>query len=111
MFRVEAIFQDVKSSKEVFRIGDFTDVSITRTVSDTKNITIPFSALTSDGLGGFIVYTKGIGNIAERKPVKIGIQNESRVEILSGLSEGESVVVSGALNLQEGDLIVENKTK
>lgn len=101
MFRVEAVFQDAMKSKEFFHIGDFADVFIHRTVSDTKNITIPFSGLTSDGQGGFVVYVVGSGAIAERKAVKIGSQNETRVEILNGLSEGEKVVISGVLNLQE----------
>lgn len=107
MFRVEALFQDTKSSKESFHIGDFADVSITRTISDTKSITLPFVALTSDGRDGFIVYTVGSGSIVMRKAVKIGAQNESRVEILGGLREGEKVVISGALNLQDGDEIEE----
>ncbi|MDD5377465.1 MAG: efflux RND transporter periplasmic adaptor subunit [Candidatus Gracilibacteria bacterium] len=108
MFRMEAVFQDIPGSKEVFHIGDFADMFITRTTSDTKSITIPFSALISDGQGGFIVYTVGSGNIATKKAVKIGAQNESRVEILDGLSEGDKVVISGALNLQDGDGVVEN---
>lgn len=82
MFRVEAILSDATLLKEPFHIGDFVDVFIARMKSDTKSITIPFSALTSDGQGGFVVYTVGTGSIAERKPVKIGAQNESRVEIL-----------------------------
>lgn len=108
MFRAEAIFQDAQSSREVFHIGDFADISIDRAVSDRKSITIPFSALTSDGQGGFIVYIVGNGSIATRKPVKIGSQNESRVQIVEGLSEGDRVVVSGALSLQEGDGVTEN---
>lgn len=111
MFRAEAIFQDVKSSRDIFHIGDFADISIARTVSDTKSITIPFSALTSDGQGGFIVYIVGSGSIAARKPVKIGSQNESRVQIVEGLSEGDRVVISGALSLQEGDGVTETGTK
>jgi len=109
MFRVEALFQDAAKSKEAFHIGDFADLLITRTKSDTKSITIPFVALTSDGQGGFIVYTVGSGSIAQKKPVKIGAQNESRVEILEGLSEGDKVVTSGALNLQEGDGVTEGQ--
>jgi len=89
------------------RIGDFVDVLITRIKSDVKTIAIPFSALTSDGQGGFIVYTVGTGSIVERKTVKIGTQNETRVEILEGLREGEKVVTSGVLNLQEGDMVIE----
>lgn len=111
MFRVEATLSPLLGGEGSVRIGDYVDVFVSRTVSGTKSITIPFSALTSDGQGGFIVYTVGSGSIATRKAVKIGAQNESRVEILDGLTEGDKVVTSGALNLQEGDTIIENGVK
>lgn len=111
MFHVEAILSDDAFSKEFFHIGDFVDVFMARMKSDSKSITIPFSSLISDGQGGFVVYTVGTGNIAERKSVKTGAQNESHIEILSGIIEGEKVVISGVLSLQDGDEVVEKETK
>ena len=39
---------------------------------------------------------------AVKKPVTLGIQNTSMVEIVDGLSEGESVVVEGNYGLEDG---------
>jgi HlyD family secretion protein len=48
-----------------------------------------------DQEGGGFVY--GIrGNIAQRRPVRLGAASIQKVRILEGLSEGEQVVVSGA---------------
>lgn len=112
MFRVETTLAPSPSKEEgSLRIGDFVDVFVVRMKSEAKTITVPFSALMSDGQGGFIVYTVNGNDTAERKSVKIGAQNESRVEILSGISEGERVVISGALNLQEGERVKEEGAK
>lgn len=107
MFRVEFTLQDSAKAKEILHIGDFSDVFLTILKSDIKTLSIPFSALISDGQGGFIVYISGNDGMVTKKAVKVGAQNESRVEILNGISEGDRVVVSGALNLQDGDIVVE----
>lgn len=108
-FRVEAKFSDMKGIKDIFNIGDFADVHFQKKRSDAKSITVPFSALISGTQGDFIIYTVAEGNIARARTVKIGAQNGSSVEILSGLAEGDRVVTEGALILQEGDKVVEAK--
>jgi multidrug efflux pump subunit AcrA (membrane-fusion protein) len=37
-----------------------------------------------------------------KKPVTLGIQNTSMVEVLDGLAEGEAVVVEGNFGLEDG---------
>jgi len=36
---------------------------------------------------------------------EIGQSNNKQVEVLSGLSDGEQVIISGQLNLKDGDEI------
>jgi len=45
------------------------------------------------------------GGKAEMRPVKVGLSDETRSEIVSGLRAGESVVVVGAQGLQDGDRV------
>ncbi len=45
------------------------------------------------------------GATAKFQPVTTGLQDETRVEILEGLTEGQSVITTGALALREGDRI------
>ena len=46
---------------------------------------------------------------AKRKPVQTGAQDENQAEILSGLSEGETVIVQGAYALPDGTPVREEK--
>ena len=41
-------------------------------------------------------------NIAELRPVEVGLSNDGQVEILSGVEEGEMVVTAGQGNLTDG---------
>jgi RND family efflux transporter MFP subunit len=45
-------------------------------------------------------------NIAAFRPVQVGIEDTSRVEILNGVTERDQVVTTGAAALQDGDRIV-----
>lgn len=57
-------------------------------------ITIPIEALIRTSTGTNVVISLGEGRFAIR-PVKTGIESGDQVEILSGLTAGEQVVVSG----------------
>ncbi len=43
--------------------------------------------------------------VSERKPVEIGLSKDGMVEILEGLTEGESVVIAGQHSLKIGDSV------
>jgi membrane fusion protein (multidrug efflux system) len=45
------------------------------------------------------------GDVAERRPVTIGLQDSDRVEVLSGLVPGDEVVVTGQAGLKDGAII------
>jgi RND family efflux transporter MFP subunit len=46
------------------------------------------------------------GNRAKFQVVEVGLQDDQRAEIVSGLREGQQVVTTGAASLREGDPIV-----
>jgi HlyD family secretion protein len=47
-----------------------------------------------------------VNNLAQFRPVKTGIENNTRTEILDGVSDGDRVVTTGAPALRNGDPIV-----
>lgn len=49
-----------------------------------------------------VVFVVNEGKAVKRTLV-IGQSNDKQVEVLSGLSEGEQVIISGQLNLKDGD--------
>ena len=66
----------------------------------TQTLSIPRSALQTDGINR-IVYVKDfeLPNAFLKSPVRIGAQNESSAEVLSGLFPGDVVVTKGAYSL------------
>ena len=55
--------------------------------------------------GSWIVFVVDEKNIAHRRVVTLGIENEEYVEILSGIEIGEMVVSAGQNFLSDGDLV------
>lgn len=81
------------------RSGEFGTVGFA--VGQTKGIVVPRQAVVSHGqLEGVFVATAG--NTVEYRLVKTGKPVGDRIEIISGLSEGESVAVSKVDALRDG---------
>lgn len=62
-------------------------------------LTVPELAVIGEG-GGAYVWKVGPDNQATRAPVTAGIRRDGRVEILSGLAEGDRVVAEGTVKLR-----------
>jgi RND family efflux transporter MFP subunit len=67
---------------------------------DARAIVIPVTALVPEG-DGYRVYVVDSAGIAHARSVVAGGRNESLVEIISGLTAGETVVTTGAYGLQD----------
>lgn len=63
-------------------------------------VSVPASAIVSSGRESVIWVAGGTG--AERRVVKLGAQGDAVVEVLSGVSLGERVVVRGADSVRQG---------
>ncbi|MBG0827313.1 HlyD family efflux transporter periplasmic adaptor subunit [Planomonospora sp. ID67723] len=63
-------------------------------------VAVPSSAIVTSGRDSVVWVVRG--GAAERRVVRLGAQGESMVEILSGLSPGERVVVRGADTVRQG---------
>jgi multidrug efflux pump subunit AcrA (membrane-fusion protein) len=53
--------------------------------------------------GSWIVFIVDEGNIARRREVELGIENENFFEVLSGIELGDRVVSQGQNFLSDGD--------
>jgi membrane fusion protein, copper/silver efflux system len=76
------------------RIGQFADVRIAVPSGRGSVLTVPVAAIVDDGTRQIAFVAKG-GGLFEPRTVKLGARNADRVEVLSGLTEGERVVSSG----------------
>ncbi len=69
-----------------------------------EGIIVPREALLSREKGNYIFIVEN--NRAKLRPVEIGLILDSRVLIAKGLSEGDSFIISGQTNLENGDKII-----
>lgn len=92
-FRVEV---SVNNPELILRPNTFGEVTFEVTTHEDA-LTIPQKAVLEDR---FVFVAKG--NKAERREVVLGLQNSTSVEILSGISEGEMVIVEGNYGLDDG---------
>ncbi len=70
----------------------------------TTGVTVPKKAVREHG-ALTSVWTLDKGNSARMRIVKVGRQSGDRLEILSGLSDGDRVVVNGAEKITEGSRV------
>jgi membrane fusion protein (multidrug efflux system) len=69
--------------------------------SHTDVVIVPPEALLATPSGDRILFVVEEGKAAQKK-VEIGIETESAVEILSGIQEGDSVIIAGNEKLKSG---------
>ena len=79
--------------------GAFAKLSINLGNND-KALVVPSEAIIP-GITGQSVMTVKNGK-ASNQPVKIGIRNETSVEITEGIAAGDTVIISGLLTVREG---------
>lgn len=70
-------------------------------------LVVPLDAIIDDS-GSDVVYVQTGGESFERRPVRLGIQEGSQVEILSGIEVGEWIVVKGAYSVRLASLSTES---
>ncbi len=90
MYEVQIIPERVPG---VFRSGMSATINIIQSMRD-KALLLPIEAVVLEGRTNYVRVDRGEGKQPERREVKIGISDETRIEILSGLDEGEKVLVA-----------------
>ena len=83
------------------RAGMFMDAEIL--VAERETIAIPVTAVGSSAQGSTVM--KVVGNAVSRVVVKTGIRDGGWVEILEGLTAGETVVTKAGAFVRDGDQI------
>jgi membrane fusion protein (multidrug efflux system) len=70
---------------------------------------IPVEALVMEKANAFVFVAEG--GKAKRKPIQIGFNDGSKVEVLNGLAENESVILVAKLTLADGASITPIEAK
>ena len=89
----------IENAKLLLKLGQFLSIDLPLKQAGPR-LVVPRQAVYPDESGEPHVY-KVTGDEAESTPVELGIQTKDKAEILSGVSEGDSVIVNGGYGLPE----------
>ncbi|MDB5353470.1 MAG: swrC [Planctomycetota bacterium] len=93
---------DLPSKDDVLRPGLYAYTTIIAEEHKAA-MTLPTTAVIKDGGKSFCVSV--LDNRAKRREIKVGLTEGKRIEVLSGLKDGEKVVEAGAASLVEGQVV------
>ena len=96
----------ILSGYDLLAIGMFTRVRI-KLAEHSNVIIIPKNALLRENGDRFVFIMTPEGQ-AEKRRVSIGIEDDDKIEILSGLRVGERLVVVGQQNIEPGQYIYDS---
>jgi RND family efflux transporter MFP subunit len=89
-----------------FRLKPGMYARVTVTTDERKEaLVVPANAVIDTG-GRRGVFLAADNNIVSFRPVTVGIEENTQIEILDGLSEGDRIVTTGAAGLRDGDRVV-----
>lgn len=90
---------DLANKDHALRPGMFADVSLL--ISEQPNaLTVPTQALLKDSEGYYVL--TALNGTAHRRSVTLGPEDQLRTEILTGLSESDSVITTGQQFARDG---------
>jgi len=97
--RTMAVEIDIANKDLLLKPGMF--VTATLVISEHPDaITVPTAAVLKDAQGTYVFVVKD--NVATRTPVQIGIEQDNRTEIVSGLSGTEDIITTGQQLVRDG---------
>jgi RND family efflux transporter MFP subunit len=99
-FEIKALFPN--TADQWYRPGMFCKVAIALSPR-TQTLVIPVAAVLSDGVDSQVF--KVVSDRAYQQPIKTGISDGQRIEILQGLQEQDRVVTIGATSLRDSSLV------
>ena len=89
-----------------FRLKPGMYARVTVTTDERKDaLVVPTNAVVDTG-GRRGVFLAADNSTVSFRPVSIGVEESTQIEILDGLSEGDRVVTTGAAGLRDGDRVV-----
>jgi RND family efflux transporter MFP subunit len=88
----------ITNSERLLKVGMFAEAHV-QLAEHANAVVVPPSAIVRDQEGA-VVYVLA-GDIAQRTPVKTGLEKPDAVEILSGVKEGQTVLTSSVYGLGE----------
>jgi len=80
-------------------------------LSETAKMWLPSSAIVTEGSSSFVMRLDEKEMRVEKKPVTVGVVREGRIEVKSGITEGDKLVTNEPSRLKDGDKVRTAETK
>jgi len=94
---------DFENTKEKLLPGMYAETVVQ--LADHQNaLTVPIEAVMQNGAEARILVVNS-QNVVEERKIKLGLQGKSRVEVLSGVNEGERVIVGNQSQFRNGERV------
>jgi multidrug efflux pump subunit AcrA (membrane-fusion protein) len=90
----------LENRKHLLKLGMFASVQLPVTGGGSNRLVVPKQAIYPDESGEPHVY-KVVGDEAVSVPVELGVQAKDKVEVLSGIKEGDTIIFTGGYGLPE----------
>ncbi|MGE5206909.1 MAG: efflux RND transporter periplasmic adaptor subunit [Chlamydiota bacterium] len=94
---------DVENRKGTLVQGMYADVTLVLH-QDNNALTVPLQAVSRNGNQASVLVVTAQDRI-EPRPVQLGLEGPNRVEVLSGLSPGDQVVIGNASDFHAGEKV------
>jgi RND family efflux transporter MFP subunit len=94
---------DVPNREGKLSPGMYAEVSLNVQRSGDA-LAVPIQAVDQNGSQPFVMLVNDAGTV-EKRPVQVGIAGADRVEILSGLKEGDKVIIANLATFQAGEAV------
>ncbi len=96
--RTAQLVFELPNAQRDLRVGMFARVHVL-TGAPVKALAVPVSAVVDDG-SEQVVFVEVSGERFERRPVRLGLRDRGRVQVLAGVAPGERVVSRGAYQVR-----------
>jgi RND family efflux transporter MFP subunit len=94
---------DVENPKDTLVTGMYAETSLVLSQKDNA-LSVPVEAVKRNGSEGTVLVVDSSGVVQEH-PVKLGVDSGDRVEVISGLNEGDQVIVGNLNQFQPGQRV------
>lgn len=98
--RSRAVEAEISNAQGEWLAGSFVSIVVPLTAAVTPTFSIPAEGVTLDDKGAYVYVVKS--GKAVRTYVKTGLRTPISVTVTEGLAEGDTVAVSGLMNLRDG---------